>query len=99
MHESWTKQFVNLKWALDNLKNMPIYYPSGKYKLSIRSYSEYYCYKIVFLHINFFEPLKMFGAWHKCAQTFFSPEFDNNFDQVFQLYNNATFFCEILFLH
>ena len=51
-HESRTKQIMYLKWALANFQNMSIYYPSGKYKLSIRSFSGYhYCYKIIFLHI------------------------------------------------
>ena len=91
-HESWTKQIVYLKWALANLQNMTIYYPSEKYKLSICSFSEYYCYQIVFVHFNNFVLLKkMFGAWHKCVQNFFSPELESNFYQVFYLYNNATF--------
>ena len=36
---SFTMNLLHLIWALVNLQNMPIYYPSGKYKLSICSFS------------------------------------------------------------
>ena len=69
--------------SLRNLQNASVYYPSGKYKLLIRSCLEY-CYTIIFVHNTV--PLKrMSRAWYKCAQIFFSPEFDTNFYQVFHL--------------
>ena len=36
--------------GLSYLQNIPIYYPSGKYKLSIRSFLEYYYTTIIFVH-------------------------------------------------
>ena len=36
---------------LNHMQNMSIYYPSGKYKLSVRSFIEC-CYIIVFVHYN-----------------------------------------------
>ena len=69
--------------SLRNLQNASVCYPSGKYKLLIRSCLEY-CYTIIFVHNTV--PLKrMSRAWYKCAQIFFSPEFDTNFYQVFHL--------------
>ena len=44
-------------------KTGQIYHPSGKYTLSICSFSEYFCYKIVFAHINPFVPLKDMFGW------------------------------------
>ena len=44
--------------SLANLQNMPIYYPSEKYKPSICSFSKYFSYKIVFVHINYFATYK-----------------------------------------
>ena len=35
---------------LNYLQNMLIYYPSGEYELSTRSFKEEYCYRIVFVH-------------------------------------------------
>ena len=94
-NESWTKQIMHLKWALANLQNKKIYCPSGKYKLLIRSFLEDYCYKMLLLWVCYKDIIatlkKIFGSWHKCDQNLFSPEFDNNFYQVFHLYNNATF--------
>ena len=44
------------KMSLSYLQNMPIYFSSGKYKLSIHSFL-IYCYTIVFGH-NFLHPSK-----------------------------------------
>ena len=64
--------FKEKKWLnrvsevmLSYLQNLPIYYLSGKYKLSIRSLTEY-CYTdvyscAIFRAIQTFK--KMFGAW------------------------------------
>ena len=38
-----------LEESLSFLHNMPIYYPSGKYKFSILSFLEY-CYAVAFVH-------------------------------------------------
>ena len=62
-HKSWTNKIVYLEWALANLQNISIYYPSGKYKHSICSFSEYYCYKTVFMH-NICAPLKDIWCIH-----------------------------------
>ena len=69
--------------SLRNLQNASVYYPSGKYKLLIRSCLEY-CYTIIFVH-NIVPLKRMSCAWYKCAQNFFIPEFDTNFYQVFHL--------------
>ena len=69
--------------SLRNLQNASVYYTSGKYKLLIRSCLEY-CYTIIFVH-NIVPLKRMSCAWYKCAQNFFSPEFDTNFYQVFHL--------------
>ena len=68
--------------SLSYLQNMSIYFPSVKYKLSIRSLLE--CYTIVLVCHFFFVPLnkRMFGAWEKSAHNFFSPELDNNLYQA-----------------
>ena len=53
---------LHLIWALVNLQNMPIYYASGKYKLSICSFS----------------PLKKMFGWRmiQMCKIFFSLEFN-----------------------
>ena len=90
-HELWTKRMVYLKWALANLQNMTIYYHSGKYSLSIRSSLEYWC-KIVFVCRLFCDPQKdVLRMTQMSTNLFFSRKFENNFYQVFQLNNSATF--------
>ena len=69
--------------SLSYLQNMSIYYPSGKYKLSICSFLEY-CYTIVFVS-DILSRKMMFGAWYICAQNYFNPESDTNFYQAFHL--------------
>ena len=101
--------FKEKKWLnrvsevmLSYLQNLPIYYLSGKYKFSIGSLTKY-CYTdvyscAIFRAIQTFK--KMFGAWWKFAQNFFSPEFGNNFYLTFYLlwYNlfNTTFKSNII---
>ena len=45
--KSWTKSCTKL--SLSYFQNMPIYYSSGKFKISIRFFWEY-CYAIVFVY-------------------------------------------------
>ena len=69
-------------------QNMPIYFPSGKYKLPICSFLEY-CYTIVFLGVflaqYFVHPSKGCLMQEKRAQNFFSPELGNNLYQAIHL--------------
>ena len=66
--------------VLSCLKNMPIYFPSGKYKLSSHSFLEY-SYMIVFV-CDISCPSK---GWQKRAENFFSSELANNFYQRLHL--------------
>ena len=69
------KEILHLIWASANLQKIPIYHPSGKYKLSICSFSEYFCYKIVFVQNNHFAlPKKIFGCcMMQMFKNFFQP--------------------------
>ena len=71
------------KINLSYLQHISIFCPSGKYKLLIRSFLRYHN-TIHFMH-NIVPLKRIFGAWYKGAQNFFSPGFDNNFNQVFYL--------------
>ena len=82
-------------------QKMPIYFPSGKYKLSIHSFLEY-CYIIVFVHNILCIPGCLVHEKH--AQTFFSLKWTIICIKSFT-FNNMTFSIsvsflnEILFLH
>ena len=83
--KSWTKSCTpeNRSSYLD----YRFYYPSGKYKLSIRSFWEY-CYTIIFV-VRYFVPFKrMFGGLYKHAQI---PSALNLTIVFIKLCNNATF--------
>ena len=89
--------------SLSCLQDMPIFYTSGKYELSIH-FSLEYCYTTVSVHIILClsAPLKrMFGAWYKCAQNLFSSRnflwFLSRFSPV--ITEPLSFFNEILFLY
>ena len=75
------------------LQNVQIYYPSGKYKLSIRSFLGY-CHTIVFVH-NIMPLKRMFDAWYKYAQNFFIPEFDHNFCHAFTCHNTIFIYQQL----
>ena len=53
---------------LSYLQNMSFYYPSGKYKLAIHSFLEFY-YTIVFVH-DIVLLKRMFGAWYNVHKIF-----------------------------
>ena len=67
--------------SLSYMQNMPSYYSSGKYKLSISFF-----FRVLLLNrfcARYFVPLKrMFDAWYKRARNFFSSGFDNNIYQA-----------------
>ena len=65
-----------------HLQNMPIYFPSGKYKVSVRSFIAHNtsCPMTLFSGA----PIKrMTGEDDRNTQTFFSLELDNNVYQPF----------------
>ena len=67
---------------------MSIYFPSGKYKLSIRSFLEY-CHTIFGEQYLVCPPQEDVCVWwYKHAQIFFSPELHNNLYQALKLYSN-----------
>ena len=85
---------------LSYLQKMPIYYPSGKYKLSNCFFLDY-SYIILFVH-GISRPSQKyvwFGAWHKQRAQFFSAMNLTMFIKLFtSMTFSASFLTYILFL-
>ena len=72
------------------LQNMPVYYPSRKYKLSMCSFLAY-CYTIVFVHD--IVPLKMMlGTWYHMNLTTFHLQQHNLYPSSMKYYFSIDLF-------
>ena len=89
--------------SLSYLQNISIYFNSGKYKLSIRSFLEYF-YTIIFAHVVFYIPQKDFWCMRNVRKIFpalnltvicIMPFICNN--TTFSI--SVSFLTELLFLH
>ena len=97
-HELWKKQIVHLKWAFVNLQNMAINYLQKKYKLSIRSFLEYYCYKTVLMRITVFSVLKNFVHDTNLHKIFIKP-FNYLITQLLSFFSEILFFLKRFLLN